>query len=240
MKILVINPNTTVSMTKKIGIAARAVARGDTEIIATNSQNGPPSIQGYLDVATCIPGLLDEIKRHPDVDAIVVACFDDTGVDAVRCLVDVPVIGIGEAAYHMASMIATQFSVITTLSKSVSGLQSNLNRYGLAARCVKVRATDIPVLKLEENDPDTIDKIRSEIRAAIDEDGAEAIALGCAGMADLMERLSQEFGLPVVDGVASAVTMAEALVASGLSTSKIGTYASPENPESDELSVAAV
>ena len=71
-------------MTDKIAIAAQAVARPDTEIIAANSQDGPASIQGFLDVATCMPGLLAEVSRHPDVDAIVIACFDDTGVDAVR------------------------------------------------------------------------------------------------------------------------------------------------------------
>lgn len=221
-------------MTEKIAIAARAVARSDTQIIATNSQNGPASIQGYLDIAECIPGLIAEIKRHPEVDAIVIACFDDTGLDAVRCLVDVPVIGIGEAAYHAASMIAVRFSVITTLSRSVSGLETNLTRYGLASRCVKVRATDIPVLRLEHGDAATTDKIRQEIRSAINEDKAEAIVLGCAGMTDLMDQLAKEFGVPVVDGVAFAVTLAEALVAAGLKTSKLGTYASPDFALSDE------
>lgn len=225
MKILVVNPNTTASMTQKIGIAARAIARPDTEIIASNSQNGPASIQGYLDVATCVPGLLEEVARHPDVDAIVIACFDDTGVDAVRTLVSVPVLGIGEAAYHAASMIATKFSVITTLSRSVPGLENNLMRYGLAQKCARVRATDIPVLKLEDGDPETLEKIRSEIRNAIEQDKAEAIVLGCAGMADLMTQLSDEFGLPVIDGVAAGVTLAEALVNNKLSTSKIGAYA---------------
>jgi len=224
MKILVINPNTTTSMTTKIGAAARAVARPDTEIVAVNPQNGPTSIQGFLDVATCVPGLLEEIKLHPDVDAIVIACFDDTGLDAVRTLVSVPVLGIGEAAYHAASMIATKFSVITTLSRSVPGLENNLLNYGLAQKCVRVRATDIPVLKLEEGDPTTLSKIRSEIREAIEKDNAEAVVLGCAGMADLMAQLSQEFGLPVIDGVSAAVTFAEALVNNGIRTSKKGAY----------------
>ncbi len=225
MKILIVNPNTTASMTEKAGSAARAVASPGTEIVATSSQDGPASIQGYLDVATCVPGLLAEVQRHEDVDAVVVACFDDTGVDAVRCLVDAPVIGIGEAAYHAASLIAPKFSVVTTLSRSVPGLEANLMRYGLDRKCAKVRATDIPVLKLEEGDPETLHKIKSEIRTAIREDGAEAIVLGCAGMADLMAELSAEFGLPVVDGVASAVAMAEAMVRAGLKTSKIGAYA---------------
>jgi len=224
MKILVINPNTTASMTTKIGAAARAVARPDTEIVATNSQNGPASIQGFLDVATCVPGLLAEVVRHPDVDAIVVACFDDTGVDAVRTMVSVPVLGIGEAAYHAASMISTKFSVITTLLRSVPGLENNLMRYGLAQKCVRVRATDIPVLKLEEGDHATLSKIRSEIREAIEQDKAEAIVLGCAGMSDLMTQLSEEFGLPIIDGVAAGVTFAEALVNNSLKTSKVGAY----------------
>lgn len=224
MKILLVNPNTTASMTRKIASVARDVAGADTEIIATNSQNGPPSIQGFLDVATCIPGLLDEVARHPEVDAIVIACFDDTGLDAVRTLVDVPVLGIGEAAYHAASMIANKFSVITTLSRSVPGLENNLMRYGLDRKCARVRATDIPVLKLEEGDPATLDKIRSEIRDAISQDNAEAIVLGCAGMADLIAKLSAEFGLPVIDGVSAGITFAEALVKNGLKTSKIGAY----------------
>ncbi len=224
MEILVINPNTTAAMTAKIATAARAVARPETEIVAANSQNGPASIQGFLDVATCVPGLLEEVRQHPNVDAIVIACFDDTGLDAVRSLVSVPVLGIGEAAYHAASMIATKFTVITTLSRSVPGIENNLMRYGLAQKCVRVRATDIPVLKLEEGDPTTLFKIRSEIREAIDHDNAEAIVLGCAGMADLMAQLSEEFGLPVIDGVAAGVTFAEALVNNRLSTSKIGAY----------------
>nr|ADI20561.1 hypothetical protein [uncultured alpha proteobacterium EB080_L84F03] len=224
MKILVINPNTTSSMTDKIAIAARAVARPDTEIISVNSQDGPASIQGFLDVATCIPGLLAEVARYPYVDAIVIACFDDTGVDAVRTLVNIPVLGIGEAAYHAASMIANKFSVITTLSRSVPGLENNLMRYGLAQKCARVRATDIPVLKLEEGDPATLFKVKSEIRESIAQDNTEAIVLGCAGMADLMAELSEEFGLPVIDGVSAGVTFAEALVNNNLRTSKIGAY----------------
>ena len=225
MKLLVINPNSTVSMTRKAEAAARAVARPGTEVIAATSRAGPCSIEGYYDVAICLPGLLDEARRHPDVDAIVIACFDDTGLDAMRCLVDVPVIGIGEAGYHAAAMLSHRFSVVTTLSRSVAGISDNLARYGLAAKCASVRATDIPVLELEDEAPASLDQIRAEIGRAIAQDGAEAIVLGCAGMADLMQRLSREFGVPVIDGISCAVGMAEALVAAGLATSKVGAYA---------------
>jgi allantoin racemase len=227
MQILIVNPNTTASMTEKIAVAARAVARADAEIIATNPREGPASIQGFHDVAICVPGLLAEIARYPSADAIVIACFDDTGLDAARCQAEVPVIGIGEAAFHAASFLSCKFSVITTLGRSVPGIEANLKRYGLDARCAKVRATEIPVLELERNDPGTLARIRSEIARALEEDRAEAIVLGCAGMADLMSRLSDEFKVPVIDGVACATTFAEALAATGLKTSKIGGYAPP-------------
>ena len=168
MRLLVINPNTTASMTRKIEVAAKAVASPGTDIIATNPQEGPASIQGYLDGATCLPGLLAEAAQYPDVDAIVVACFDDTGVDALRCTTTAPVIGIGEAAYHAVAMISAKFSVITTLSRSVPILEANLVRYGLDHRGARVRASEVPVLELEKGDPGTTDRIRAEIRNAID------------------------------------------------------------------------
>ena len=227
MKILLINPNTTVSMTERAAEAARLVARPETQIIAANPTVGPESIQGYHDVAMCIPGLLEQIAQHDDVDAVVIACFDDTGLDAARCQVDIPVIGIGEAAFHAASMLSCRFSVITTLNRSVPGIEMNLMRYGLAARCARVRGTQIPVLDLDENDGAVFQRLCNELHRALEEDGAEAIVLGCAGMADLIERLSRVFDVPFIDGIACATTFAEAFVAAGLKTSKLGGYAQP-------------
>jgi allantoin racemase len=227
MRILVVNPNTTPLMTSKIGRAAAAAASGGTEIVAVQPRFGPPSIEGYFDEAFSVPGLIDEIQRDPDADAYIIACFDDTGLDAARCVTDAPVIGIGEAAFHMASLVAGRFGVVTTLPRSVPAIEHNLVRYGLAARCSGVRASDIAVLDLEETGSSARRRISNEIRSAFDDDRAEAIVLGCAGMADLMSRLSDEFKVPVIDGVACATTFAEALAATGLKTSKIGGYASP-------------
>src|SRR5215468_10864388 len=144
MQILVINPNTTASMTRKIGAAAAAAASAGTVATAANPTSGPASIEGYFDEALSVPGLLDEIRNAPDMDAYVVACFDDTGLDAARCATTAPVVGIGEAAFHLASLIAGVFSVVTTLSRSVPAIEQNLVRYGLAGRCRKVRAADVP------------------------------------------------------------------------------------------------
>jgi allantoin racemase len=230
MRILVVNPNTTASMTEKIGQAARAAAAEGTEIIAVNPKDGPVSIEGYYDEAFSVPGLLAEIAKGEasGVAAHIIACFDDSGLEAARSLASAPVIGIGEAAFHLASMLGHRFSVITTLSRSIAAIETNLLKYGLAARCARVRACDVPVLALDDPASNASALISAEIERAKQEDSTEAIVLGCAGMADLAARLTEKHGLPVVDGVASAVKLAEAFGVLGLKTSKIGAYAAPQ------------
>jgi allantoin racemase len=229
MRLHVVNPNTTASMTAKIGAAARAVALPDTVIDARQPAMGPASIEGFYDEAFAVPGTLGCIHEADcdGADAHIIACFDDTGLDAARAVAKAPVIGIGEAAFHMASLIAARFAVVTTLGVSIVPIEHNLRKYGLAERCARVRAAEIPVLALEERNADALTKISTEITAAIRDDRTEAIVLGCAGMADLAGELADKHGLPVVDGVAAAVTLAEALVRLGLRTSRIGAYAVP-------------
>ncbi len=229
MRIHVANPNTTRSMTDKIAAAARAAAGSGTTVLATQPEFGPVSIEGYYDQAYAVPGLLQRIREaeRDGTDAHVIACFDDTGLDAARQAVAAPVIGIGEAAFHAASLVAGRFSVITTLALSIPAIEHNLVRYGLAARCARVRAAEVPVLALEDPASDARIRIGAEIAAALAEERAEAIVLGCAGMADLAAALAQAHGVPVIDGVAAAVALAEALVRLGLRTSKRGGYAPP-------------
>ncbi len=131
MRIHVVNPNTTRSMTLKIGAAAKAAASPGVEVSAANPDFGPPSIEGYFDEAFSIPGLIEEIGKTRNADAFVIACFDDTGLEAARCACAQPVVGIGEAAFHMASLIAAKFSVVTTLSRSIAPIEHNLVKYGL-------------------------------------------------------------------------------------------------------------
>ena len=214
-------------MTLKIGAAAKAAASPSVEIRAVNPDFGPPSIEGYFDEAFSVPGLLAEIGKAADADAFVIACFDDTGLEAARCATDAPVVGIGEAAFHLASLIAEKFSVVTTLARSIAPIERNLVKYGLAARCARVRAPNVAVLSLEEPGSDARRTIEREIERALSDDGAEAIVLGCAGMTDLARDLSQAAGVPVLDGVACAVSLAETLVRLGLKTSKRNTYAPP-------------
>ncbi|MBR0988130.1 aspartate/glutamate racemase family protein, partial [Bradyrhizobium liaoningense] len=214
MRLHIVNPNTTASMTAKIAAAARSVALPGTVIDARQPTMGPVSIEGFYDEAFAVPGMLGCIREadRDGAEAHIIACFDDTGLDAARAVAQVPVIGIGEAGFHMASLIAARFAVVTTLAVSIVPIEHNLRKYGLAERCARVRAAEVPVLALEERNTDALAKISAEITAAIRDDRAEAIVLGCAGMADLAAELAATHGLPVIDGVAAAVTLAESLV----------------------------
>lgn len=228
MKLLVVNPNTTASMTAKIADAANRVRNPTTEIVAVTSSMGPASIEGYYDEALALPGLMLEVAKgeKAGASAAIIACFDDTGLDAARALAHIPVLGICEAALSVTAFIAQRFTIVTTMERSRLPLEGLVHRYGMAGRC-NVRAADIPVLSLEDQQSNARDRLRNEIAAALREDKSEAIVLGCAGMADLTEDLRREFGIPIIDGVAAAVKQAEGLVALGLSTAKRGAYASP-------------
>ena len=224
-KILIVNPNTTASMTATIAAAARAAAAPGTEISAVTSPMGPASIEGFYDEAFAVPGLIQALLQSPDADAGIVACFDDTGLDAARSVARFPVVGICEAALMTAGQVAKRIAVITTLPRSVVPLEELVRRYGFAERA-RVTACNVAVLDLEKPGSGAAEKLDAEIGWALD-NGAEAIVLGCAGMADLAATLSVKFDIPVIDGVAAAVKQAEALVGLKLRTSRRGAYAFP-------------
>jgi allantoin racemase len=229
MKILVINPNSTASMTAQISESARRCAFATTAIEAVNPHGTPASIEGHADEALAVPAMLDIIREGEarGVDAYVIACFDDPGLAAAREIARGPVIGICQAAVQVATTIATRFSIVTTLPRSVPIIEDLVEAYGAAHRCRSVRAVDMPVLALE-SDPITAEaRLVREIEAARDIDGAEAVVLGCAGMSELCDRLQLRTGVPVIDGVSAAVKLAEGLVGGGYTTSKIGAYDYP-------------
>ncbi len=229
MHIRVINPNTTSGMTATIAEAARHIAAPGTHITATQPDSGPVSIESHFDEAISAVGVLEEVLagERETVDAYVIACFGDPGLMAARELTRAPVIGIAEAAFHMATLISTRFSIVTTLGRTGIIAEHLLEQYGFRHHCRRVRAAEIPVLDLEANGKAALERIIDECKQARDEDGIGAIVLGCGGMADLRETISDEVGLPVIEGVTAAVKLAEALVGLRLGTSKHGDLAFP-------------
>src|SRR6056297_1223671 len=229
MRIHVVNPNASDSMTAGIGAAAELAAPPGVTVITTGAEGGPLSIEGPLDGARAVPWMLQRIEQTEatGVDAHVIACFDDTGLDAARCLARAPVVGIGEAAAHCATMLADRFAIVTSVPEALPVLRGNLGRYGLLVRCAGLRAAGVPVLDIDAGTPEAIAAIRRETRAALEEDGADAILLGCAGMATLAAALSDEFGCPVIEGISAGLALSAALAGAGLHTSKRGGYAAP-------------
>lgn len=229
MRIQVINPNTSQSMTAKIAAAARGAVAAGSQIEACCPEHGPESIEGHFDEAIAAVGVLEEVRKGiaRQCDAHIIACFGDPGLFAARELASAPVIGIAEAGFHMASLLATRFSVVTTLSRTRVIAEHLLQRYGFERHCTSVRCVDLPVLAMEAADDEVIERIVREGRRARDEEGAGVIVLGCGGMADMKDVLSDAIGLPVIEGVTAAVKLAESLVQLRLSTSKHGDFGYP-------------
>lgn len=230
MRIQLLNPNTSNTMTKTMLKSAQSVALASTEIIAATPQHGPKSIECAFDEVIASAALLDQIEQgiNQGMDAHIIACFGDPGLEAARELATAPVIGIAQAGFQFASMVAHRFSVVTTHSRTLGATEMLLQKYGYQHQCASVRATDIPVLALENIEDDAYQQLRSECELAIKQNQAEAIVLGCAGMSNLVAKLSADLAnVPIIDGISVAVKIAESLNHLGINTSKIGNYGLP-------------
>lgn len=196
-------------MTNAMLAAARAAAPS-AAFDALTSHEGPPAIQGREDGAAAVPPLL-ELIRESQADGIAIGCFDDTGLTEATRLFNGPVIGIGQAAFHMAALRNWRFSVVTTLSVSVPIIEENIAGYGLSPFLGRVRASEVPVLELER-DPGTATRIiTDEARRALAQDQVDAIVLGCAGMTSLTTELRMALNVPVIDPVEAASRLLPAL-----------------------------
>jgi allantoin racemase len=232
MRIKVINGNTFEAMTQGINEAAQLARFATTEIVTTQPKTGPESIEGFYDEYLAIPGILEEIVLSlPDFDAFVIACWGDPGVDAAREITTKPVVGIAEASLYVVNMLAARWGVVTTGHRVLDMIEKTIYKTGFAHRCVSIRTTGLAVTETETAREATIDALEKVGRLAIEEDKAEALCLGCAGMSGLDRELEARLGVPVIDAVAAAVKMAESLVSLQKRTSKALTYRSPELKE---------
>ena len=228
MRILVVNVNTTESITETIAQQARAVAAPGTEIVGLTPYFGAESVEGNFESYLAAIAVMDRVMAYDQpFDAVIQAGYGEHGREGLQELLNVPVVDITEAAASTAMFLGHAYSVVTTLDRTVPLIEDRLKLAGLYQRCASVRARGMAVLELEEDPLAAMEAIVRQAELAIREDKAEVICLGCGGMAGLDEQIRQRTGVPVVDGVTAAVTIAESLVRLGLSTSKIRTYATP-------------
>lgn len=196
-------------------------------------ENGPASVENELDEALAAPDTIARVceAEQDGCDGVVVDCFGDPGVKASREVVDIPVVGAGEAAMYLAASLGHQFSILAVDRGLLSLFHNNCTVLGLASKLASIRFVDVPVLELHEEGSEVLDRLVSESIKAIASDGAHAITLGCTGMtgmAQLLQARLNERGyvIPVVEPMVAALKRARALVEMKLSYSKL-TYAYP-------------
>ena len=223
-----LNPNTDRHHTDAMAGVARAALPAGCDVLAVTAPRGPSSIESAADTVAAAVEVAGMVRAHPDADAYLIACFGDPGLHAARELTTVPVVGIGEAAYIAAGLVAGRFAVITTLRRGIPDLEDAIAAHGAAARCAGVLPLDIPVAEQGAAFPDTTDAIVAASRRAVQELGADALILACGGMADVARAVQEAVGVPVCDGVAFGSLLAHGLWRTGLATSKTGTFAAPE------------
>lgn len=208
---------------------ARSVADRNVIIEPWTAERGPAAIESHVDEAYAAVNVAEFVRDHRDLDGYIIACASDPGLYAARELVEAPVLGIGEAAYHLAGLIGRRFVLVTTLPRDVTGSLERIRSLGLGDLCGAVVAAGVPVLETGAANHDGVDRTIEVARDAIAATHCEVVVLGCGGMADSVSAISGRLGVPVVDGVTAAVVLAQGLIRCGLRTSKSASFAPPEN-----------
>jgi len=220
LKIVVLNPNSDPEMTAVIRESAREFAAGRFEVECVRNPDGPAFIDSYQEQLRSGPGTLRLIREHEgDADGFVLACGDDPNLDAMKEATRRPVVGIGEASMKLASMLGHRFSVVTTGPGAVPHHEHMAAAYHLTGALASVRAPEG-----SSGDWHDADLYREPCRRAVEEDGAEVVVLSCAGLAPAARALREELGVPVLDGVVSALIVVTGLVRAGLTQSERGRF----------------
>ena len=211
-RIAFINPNSTAAMTNSCAASLQRVIGDGFDVRAVTNHDGPPAIQGAADGEAAIPGLLAAVAAHDDCDGIILGCFDDTGLAEARAMTRKPVIGIGQAAFHLAALRSGTFRILTTLAVSIPVIQENVEQQGFGNICTAVLASGVPVLELE-HDPEAAAAVISGQIADIEAStAAPTIILGCAGMTNIHERLQARHDAVLIDPIMAAARLMPALL----------------------------
>ena len=233
MRIYVINPNTSESVTDHIRRELEKIKRPDTELTVVCPAHGPISIESAYDEALAGPPTLELVRKANDegYDAIVLACFSDPSLDAAKEISDIPVVGIEEATMHVAAMLGHKFSITTAFRNRVPVRDMHTRLRGVDSAYASTLVLNMSVLEMDANPDKAKARILELARDAVDNDGTEVIILGCAGLTGYAEDVERELGAVVLDPTSVAFKMAEAFADLGLRHSKIGRFAKPRVKE---------
>lgn len=228
MRLLIINPNTSTSVSNLIDAEARRVAAPDTQITTLTAQLGVAYIETRFEslIAGYATALL-AAEHAPSHDAMIVAAFGDPGITGLREAMDIPVVGLTEAALMTASMLGQRFSIIAISSRITSWYRENVERNGLSSRLASIRNLQDPLRDIGTVQDDHAEKLVALCQEAVTQDHADVIILAGAPLAGLARRVKDRLPVPVVDGVSSAVCHAETLAKLAPKGAVEGSFARP-------------
>jgi allantoin racemase len=235
MRLLLINPNTSPEITERVLAAARPLAPPGAELVGATGRFGARYIAGRAAAAIAAHAALDAWAEHgANCDAVLFACFGDDGLDALKELAPVPVVGMAQAACHAACLLGRRFAVVTGGERWKPMLEELVAASGLAARLAAIR-TVAPTGAEIARDPEAARaSLAAACRDCVAEDGADVVILGGGGLAGMADAVPVQVLCSVAAGVRAVVSVAQ----SAVPKPRAGTYALPEPVDTVGLSPA--
>jgi Asp/Glu/hydantoin racemase len=214
MRLLIVNPNTSERVTELIAREAERVAAPGTKVIAATARFGVSYIETPGEAVVAAHATLEALAEHATAcDAAIIAAFADPGLDGARAVLDIPVVGIAQAAMTTASLLGNRFSLVSISRRMIPLFHACVERNGMASRLASVRMVEGSVRDVATARVELEARLVELCHRAVDEDGADVVILAGGPLAGLADQVSGRIPVPVVDGVASAVRLAEGLVA---------------------------
>jgi allantoin racemase len=239
MKLLLINPNISGSVSDLIRDEAIRSASAGTQVQVVTARLGVAYIETRFESLLGAYATAELAAEHcANADAVVVAAFGDPGLAALREVLPVPVTGLTEAALASAHLLGHRFSIIAISHRIQAWYREVVETYGFGARLASIRALDRPLSSIGGVQQEHADTLIALAERAVREDGAEVIVLAGAPLAGLARSIKGELPVPVVDGVSSAVRHAESLVALQPGRARLGSFATPPIKPNQGLSAA--
>lgn len=229
--ILVINPIIDTTWETTVREYVGDLLEGRRKFSVKTVARGPKSIECYYDLELAANGVLEliqEVQRTEDVHAIVINCFGDPGLEAAREICNIPVLGPGESALLFAGLLGDRVSIVSIGGEKVLwSPDPRLVIKGMEGIFASFRGTGMSPSEIAADRDRASAAILEAAKQAVEIDGANVIVLGCTGMAGLAKQIETVLGIPVVEPLSCAVGMAELLIDSHLSHSKVLTYGEP-------------
>ena len=213
MKILVINPNTSESVTEKISPVARSVAATTTEIEFVTAKYGVPYITTRAEAIIGGQAVLEILaERELEFDAAIIAAFGDPGLSAAREMMTIPVVGLTEASMLMACPLGRIFSIVSLASQLEPWYRECIEWHGMTSRLASIRMLDVKVADVGQVQEENEDLLVKMANLTVEEDEAEVVLFAGAPLAGLASRVRNRVLVPVIEGIAASVKIAESLV----------------------------